>query len=413
MMGDELDEGRGFKHLPRSILIFRDHILDSDVYLSIYYILYVLISIGLVVLLGYQFDTLYLGTKELQTFYNSWYIIQALSLVFLFPLQLAFQKGILHNKEFAQLLDDAVSIHPQFVKNMKLISGFNMCGFFISLGAFGYAVQGSSVRFYGPLFFFLIILFPLPISITIIVILMDCHAYVTNDFICRLSQAGQALSCFSPAPQKHFHPSHPILPTINAPMDSDQLSLPLLTDPPSSALQPPVLSEPYLPSPTAPIDDLPLSVQEIIQEYLLLRDQYIKTSELYGFLISLLSINSLLLMLYLIATVYLYNASIASLVGFISIDVCILIEVFVWTSRANEYGYTVIETINDFYLRALTSRRKYSSDDMQDLQRLCQVCSRATLEVRGIGKVAIRFKLAITITVGLAASFIPKLLLPQ
>ncbi len=212
-------------------------------------------------------------------------------------------------------------------------------------------------------------------------IIMDCHRRLSDQFIDYLRSS--TLSS-----------SHVILTNLLKP----------------NPLKSPLLVESQLDlSPSFPAD-LSSHISYLISHYLTLRDQYLHTSRTRGTLISFIIANSLLLMIYLVWTTYLYKPTFLSILGFMIVDFMVLMEVFVWTSLANESGYLVGEAIADHSL-ILFTHRELTGDQRQQLNHLITCLPYVRIEIFGIGKVTVRFKLAITITVGFAAAIIPKLIL--
>jgi hypothetical protein len=323
------------------------------------------------------------------TFYNCYFIFQTTVILALFPSQIHFLNETLSSDDLPLMLAEVMRYDQRFQPRILLLSVLNSFGFLISLLIYGISVMGDPYRRAAEIFFFLLMLFPLPMCITMTLILMDCHRRLADRFIEFLK-----------------YPTSSLLETTdNSPSSSAGTNSQLLFSSGSKLfeLNAPLLSLPF---------SLSSHIFSIHSQYLSLRDGYLFTSIHRGPFISVLSLNSLLLMGYLLWTVYLYSVSFFSIIGFMIVDLFILVEVFVWTSLANESGHLVSEALADHSLRLIT-QDGITAEQVQLLHHLISCLPHARLEVYGFGRITVRFKLAATITVGFAAAIIPKLIFSQ
>jgi hypothetical protein len=322
------------------------------------------------------------------TLYNSYFIFQNSLLLLLLPFLISFLRETLGSADIPQMLHEVVRYEQRFQSRIRLLSSLNSAGFVIAILNYGLSVYGDPYLRAGEVIFFFIVLFPLPMCITMSLVLLDCHRRLADRFVEYLKFPS---ACHLLADSATSTPASSI--RINSQLLSDSMKL---LD----------LSSPLL---TMPI---PLSdhIQSLHSQYLTLREGYLFTSTQRGLFISLVSLNSLMLMAYLLWTVYLYSISFYSIIGFMVVDLMILVEVFVWASLANESGHLVCEALADHSLRLL-AQDGINAQQIQVLTHLVSCLPHSRLEVYGIGRVVVRFKFAVTITVGFAAAIIPKLII--
>lgn len=378
----------GYLCLPYQLRFFHKHVLHSRAVLSVYYLCYLLLILGFIALIAVESSALFQGDSS--SFYSSYFIFQTTVVLALFPYLIHFLNDTLSSDDLPLMIVEVMRYDRRFQQRILLLSFLNSFGFLVSLLIYGASVLGDPYRRAVEIFFFLVVLFPLPMCITATLILMDCHRRLADRFIEFLK----------------YPTTSSLLETAdNSPASSARTNsqLPFSNGSKLFDLSTPLLSLPF---------SLSSHIYFIHSQYLTLRDGYLFTSVHRGTFISLLSLNSLLLMVYLLWTVYLYSFSFFSIAGFIIIDFVILVEVFVWTSLANESGHLVSEALADHSLRLIT-QDGISAEQVQLLHHLISCLPYSRLEVYGIGKITVRFKLAATITIGFAAAIIPKLVLDQ
>jgi hypothetical protein len=355
----------------------------------VYYFCYLIFILGFISLIVEESSSMFHDSQN-STFYNSYFIFQTTIILALFPYQIHFLNETLSSEDLPLMLAEVMRYDQRLQPRIQFLSFLNSFGFLVALLVYGISVFGDPYRRAVEILFFLLVLFPLPMCITTTLILMDCHRRLADRYIEFLK----------------YPTTSPLLETAdNSPTSSARTNSQLLFSNSSKLfdLSTPLLSLPF---------SLSSHIFSIHSQYLSLRDGYLFTSIHRGTFISLLSLNSLLLMGYLLWTVYLYSFSFFSIVGFMIVDLVILVEVFVWTSLANESGHLVSEALADHSLR-LIIQDGISAEQVQLLHHLISCLPHARLEVYGIGRITVRFKLAATITVGFAAAIIPKLILYQ
>lgn len=389
----------GYEYLPYEIKLFHKYLLQSPKYLFIYYFCYFCFIIGFLVLAIFEGPVMFHDSPS-SSFYNAYFLLQATILLLLFPYQILFLSETLSSEDIPQMMYDVQRSYPRFSSYISALSLFNTSGFFIAILIYGLSVFGNPYRRGVEVIFFVVVLLPLPMCITISLIIMDCHRHLSNYYVEYLK--------YSTLTTSHYADE-----TANTtPSTSQRTNSHLFYSSTSMKfydLQTPLLS----------IQSFSLSnhLNFINSQYLHLRDGYLYTSTRRGVFISLLSINSLLLMGYLLWTVYLYTISFYSIVGFMIIDTIILTEVFIWTSLANEAGHLVTEALAEHTLRLLSTHshlvqeEQLTGQQIQLIHYLITCLPYVRLEIYGLGRMVVRFKYAATITIGFAAAIIPKLIL--
>jgi hypothetical protein len=378
---------QGYQYLPSEIRLFHRYILQSRKGLFVYYLFYLGLIAGFIFLIVTESKRMF--DEPGATFYNSYFLFQTFVLLLLFPFLISFLRETLGSSDIPQMLHEVVRYEQRFQSRIRLLSTLNSSGFVCAVLLYGISVLGDPFRRASEVIFFLVVLFPLPLCITMSLVLMDCHRRLADRFVEYL---------------KFPTASHLLLLDMSSstPASSIRANSNFLF---SGSLKFHDLSSPLLSMP------IPLSdhIQSLHSQYLTLRDGYLLTSSQRGFFISLLSLNSLMLMVYLLWTVYRYSFSFLSVLGFMVVDLVVLVEVFVWASLANESGHLVREALADHTIRLLT-QDGITAEQVQMLTHLVSCLPHARLEVYGIGRVVVRFKFAVTITVGFAAAIIPKLI---
>jgi hypothetical protein len=139
-----------------------------------------------------------------------------------------------------------------------------------------------------------------------------------------------------------------------------------------------------------------------------LRDSFANTESVRGTYITLLCLDLFVTILYLIWTIYLWSGDLFGLVGFLILCFIIFIELFGMWASVNEAGFEVKRAVADF---ALARSGNYDSLDYQASAHLMACLIHTNIEIRGIGGLVFRFRLAITVFGGIIVSIIPRVVL--
>lgn len=350
-------------YLPIYVVSFKKSVLDSPKILKAYYVCY----IGLILFSTYDFIVYFSISGsffENGVLYELFYLLQNITLLAIVPFCISFLKETLNSNDIPNIVGIANEFDAGVILRFRFMSVVNLVGFFISLVVF-FVTKKSYLSGTISVVLLLITTIPLPLCVSVVLLILESHRLVAIKFLSQLSQS------------KHAHITY-------AGNSTDE--------------------NVYF-----------RSLVEVRSEFIKIRDMFLFTSDRRGRFISSLMVVLFLLQVYLIWTTYLWTVSLLGLLGFIMLVMFIFMELFFCTALANEAGKEVTRAVAEYvlYHGSLTHQSGQYRDPTEDIiaVQLLASFNFVKIEIRGIGGIVIDLKLVSTVFFGLIASIVPRLVM--
>lgn len=365
-------------YLPFYMTLFKNKVLNSPVLMRGYYFCYTLLVIFNFVGFIVYAEATRKDFKEHGVLYGVFYILQNISLLLIVPFSIIFLRETLNSVDIPRIVAEAVHYDVGLLWRFRLSTTVTLFGFFISLIAF-FAARKNYVTGIISVVLLLLTTLPLPFCVSVIVLLLDSHRVVVN----KLSDSVLAGTRY------YSMDSVPIRSEGVAEVNRDGSD--------ESALQ------------EEKCEEIIESIERLRREFLRVRGQFGRTTRLRGDFITALSFTLFILLVYLIWTAYLWTDSLYGLLGFIVLVLIIFLQVVLCTAMANDAGKRLPERIAEHILCNLPIKGHGDRDRVTTQFLMC--LSFINIEIQGSGGLTVNMKLVCTITVGLVASIVPRLLI--